>query len=72
MIEGKEDFDNAYEMLCEKLYLTGGVYYKELDGINKEAEEIRDKLLDVKIQIDDELRYFCGLIYSKLKIKYEK
>ena len=68
-MKSKEEFDNAYKMLCEKLYLPGGVFYKEIVGIDREAEEIRDELFDVKRQIDKKLRYYNKLIYETLKIK---
>ena len=68
----KAEFDNAYEMLCEKLYKRGAVSYKEIRGSGKEAEELQDELLDVKRQVDSRVKYLCRVIYSKLKIEYEK
>lgn len=68
----KDEFDNAYSMLCEKIYQTGGVSYKEMAGSSKEAEELQDALLDVKRQVDSRLKYLCRIIYKKLRIEYEK
>ena len=64
----KDEFDNAYSMLCEKLYLKGGVSYKEMQGSSGEADKLQDELLDVKRQVDARLKYLCRTIYKKLKM----
>ena len=66
----KSEFDNAYEMLCEKLYTTGAVSYKEVSSNSKEAEEILNELVELKGQVDGKLKYAARTIYSKLKIRY--
>lgn len=68
----KDEFDNAYSMLTEKLYQQGGVSYKEMQGSTGEAERLQDMLIDTKRQVDSRMRYFCRLIYKRLKIEYEK
>lgn len=59
-------------MLCEKLYLMGGVTYKELKGDGTEAEKIRNEVIELKEQVDARLRGSVREIYRKLKIEYEK
>ena len=59
-------------MLCEKLYKTSGVGYKELAGSSEEAEDIFCELIDLKKSVDARLKYAVRTIYRKLKIEYEQ
>jgi len=67
-----EEFNNAYSMLEDKLYTSGAMSYKETRGGSKEAEEILDRLIDTKAQVDARMRYLVRTIYRRLKIEYEK
>lgn len=67
------EFLNAYEMLCEKLYLVSGYSYKEMRGKDEEDEEIEKDLMDIKKSADDvrgKIRFTTREIYKSLKIKY--
>ena len=66
----KDEFDNAYEMLCEKLYLPGGYYYKDIEGMHDEARKILDELMDTKRYVDGKLKYVTKIIYKELKIDF--
>ena len=77
LIKLKDDlaeFLNAYEMLCEKLYLVSGYSYKEMRGSDNEDEEIEKDLMDIKKSADSvrgKIRFTAREIYKSLKIKYE-
>jgi len=71
--EELEEFLNAYEMLCEKLYLVSGYSYKEIEGSEGEGAEIEDDLINVKKSSDmvrGKIRFTTKEIYKELKIKY--
>lgn len=67
------EFLNAYEMLCEKLYLVSGYSYKEIKGLEEEGEEIEKDLMSIKSSADDvrgKIRGKTSEIYKSIKIKY--
>lgn len=68
----KVEFDNAYSMLCDKLYKQGGYCYKEIQGKSDEAEELIDDLIEMKIHADSKMKYLIRTIYKELNIKYER
>ena len=68
----KEKFDDAYEMLCDKLYLAGGMSYKDIKGSGEEAEKIKNDLIECKKKIDGGLIGLYRKIYRELKIEYDK
>jgi len=68
----KEEFDNAYSMLEDKLYKCGAYNYKELKGYGDEADKILLELIELKGQVDSRMKYFIRTIYKKLKIEYGK
>jgi hypothetical protein len=68
----KDEFDNAYEMLADKLYKVGAYSYKDIRGSGGEAEDIRAELLELKGLVDGKMRYLVRSIYKKLKIKYDR
>jgi hypothetical protein len=65
----KEEFDNAYSMLEDKLYKVGGVSYKELKGSSGKAEDILHGLLDTKDKVDSKLKYMIKTIYKELGVR---
>jgi hypothetical protein len=67
----KDEFDNAYEMLCDKLYKAGAYAYKDVPGGDGEAEDIIKDLVELKGQVDSKMKYHVRTIYKKLKIEYE-
>lgn len=68
----KQEFDNAYSMLCDKLYTSGAVSYKDKIQGGNEAEEILDELMDMKTHADNKMKYLVRTIYKKLKVEYER
>ena len=68
----KAEFDNAYEMLEDKLYQIGAYSYKDVKGSGSEAEDIKVDLLELKKQVDSKMLYMVRSIYRKLKIEYDK
>jgi len=68
----KNEFDNAYEMLEDKLYKIGAYSYKDVKGSGSEAEDIKIDLLELKEQVDSKMLYMTRSIYRKLKIEFDK
>lgn len=68
----KDEFNNAYEMLEDKLYKIGAYSYKDIKGSGSEAEDIKVDLLELKKQVDSKMLYMTRSIYRKLKIEFDK
>jgi hypothetical protein len=70
-VRPKDEFDTAYEMLCDELYKAGGYAYKDMPGGDGEAEDSINDLVELKGQVDSKMKYHVRTIYKKLRIKYE-
>tara|TARA_Y100000310_G_scaffold63841_1_gene59269 strand:+ start:628 stop:843 length:216 start_codon:yes stop_codon:yes gene_type:complete len=66
----KEDFDNAYDSLCQTVYGVDGISYKEqIQKSGKCAELVRADLFELKRKIDSRMKGFVGQIEKHLNIK---
>ena len=66
----KEDFDNAYDSLCETIYGVDGISYKEqIQQSGKCPELVRSDLFELKRKIDGNMRFNIGQIEKHLNTK---